>query len=99
VRQELLMPKLGLTMTEGSISEWTVAPGSVYKKGDCLFVVETEKITNEIEADEAGALVEIVVPAGETVPVGTVLGYIESEASSGQGSAPTASKAPSTSEP
>jgi len=79
VRQELLMPKLGLTMTEGSISEWCVTAGSAFSEGDCLYIVETEKITNEIAAEQSGTLKEIVVPEGQTVPVGTVVAYIETE--------------------
>lgn len=86
VRRDLLMPKLGLTMTEGSISEWSVAPGDVYNKGDCLFVVETEKITNEVVAEHDGTLVEIVTPAGETVPVGGVVAYIEDDLAEVSGS-------------
>lgn len=71
------MPKLGLTMTEGSVSEWTVTTGSSYKKDECLFVIETDKITNDIVAEADGKLVEILVPAGTTVAVGTVLAYWE----------------------
>ncbi len=77
------MPKLGLTMTEGSVSEWTVTPGSTYKKGECLLVIETDKITNEVAADEDGELIEILVPAGVTVAVGTVLAYWKSANSDG----------------
>ena len=67
----LLMPKLGLTMTEGNISEWLITPGETFRKGDILLVVETEKIANEIEAPADGVLFDILTPAGETVPVGT----------------------------
>ncbi len=68
---DLVMPKLGLTMTEGLLAEWRVTPGQSFAAGDILFVVETEKVANEIEAAEAGTLGEILVEAGETVPVGT----------------------------
>lgn len=68
---DLVMPKLGLTMTEGLLAEWKVAPGQAYAAGDVLYVVETEKIANEIEASEAGRIEAILVPEGETVPVGT----------------------------
>ncbi|MCA0406675.1 MAG: 2-oxo acid dehydrogenase subunit E2 [Proteobacteria bacterium] len=69
----LLMPKLGLTMTEGLLAEWRVKPGQAYDAGDVLLVVETEKIANEIEAQSAGVMGEILVGEGETVPVGTVI--------------------------
>tara|TARA_R100000005_G_scaffold38740_3_gene18138 strand:- start:19299 stop:20528 length:1230 start_codon:yes stop_codon:yes gene_type:complete len=70
---ELIMPKLGLTMTEGTISEWVVAPGDSFSKGDVILVVETEKIANEIEAPADGVFKDILVPAGETVPVGAAI--------------------------
>ena len=71
--ESLLMPKLGLTMTEGGLAQWLVEPGKPFKKGDPLFIVETEKVANEIEADQDGVLEHILVPQGETVAVGTVL--------------------------
>ena len=64
------MPKLGLTMSEGVLAEWQVAPGDLVDPGQVLFVVETDKITNEIEAPAAGRIIEILVEAGETVEVG-----------------------------
>lgn len=67
----LTMPKLGLTMQEGLLAEWKVAPGDRFRAGDLLYVVETDKISNEIEADEDGEISEILVAAGQTVPVGT----------------------------
>lgn len=70
---DLLMPKLGLTMTEGLVAEWCVAPGDSVKQGDVIFVVETEKVANEITADADGVMGEILVPLGETVPVGAVV--------------------------
>lgn len=68
---DLVMPKLGLTMTEGLLAEWKVGPGDAYAAGDVLYVVETEKIANEIEAQAAGRIEAILVAEGETVPVGT----------------------------
>lgn len=73
---EIVMPKLGLTMTEGLIVEWKLKPGDTVKKGDVLFLLETEKVTYEVEAPEDGVLAHIMVPAGETVPVGTVVGLL-----------------------
>ena len=46
---DLLMPKLGLTMTEGLLAEWCVAPGDRVSAGDVIFVVETDKVANEIK--------------------------------------------------
>lgn len=78
--QQLLMPKLGLTMTEGTVIEWPVAAGATFGKGAVCVVVETDKVANEIEAPEAGRLVKILVQEGETVPVGSVLAEWETDA-------------------
>lgn len=72
---ELLMPKLGLTMAEGTLSEWSISPGDSVRPGDLLFVVETDKVATEVTAEAEGELLEILVQEGETVPVGTVVGH------------------------
>lgn len=70
---DLLMPKLGLTMTEGMLSEWNVGPGDRVKAGEVIFSVETDKVVTDITAEADGQIGEILVPAGETVPVGAVV--------------------------
>jgi len=69
------MPQLGLTMTEGMLIEWCCNHGDEVSRGDILYVVETDKIANEIEADRDGTLGEMVVSVGDTVEVGTILAY------------------------
>lgn len=69
----ILMPKLGLTMTEGLLAEWKVAPGDTVTAGEVIFVVETDKISNEIEASAAGVIGALLVAEGETVPVGAMV--------------------------
>lgn len=69
----ILMPKLGLTMTEGLLASWRVGPGDRVRNGDILFIVETEKIATEIEAQGEGRIETIEVAEGATVPVGTVV--------------------------
>ncbi len=84
MRQPLLMPKLGLTMTEGLLAEWRVAAGQRYARDEPLFVVETDKVAHETPAEQAGVLLEIVVPAGETVPCGSVIAIVDvADASAG----------------
>ena len=73
---EVLMPKLGLTMTEGTIEEWKKKVGDPVQKGEILFSVETDKLTNDVEAELDGTLLQIDVPAGETVACKTVIGWI-----------------------
>lgn len=68
------MPKWGIEMTEGTIAEWMVAEGKPFKKGDVLCLIETSKITNEVEAERDGVLSRIVVPAGsDAQAVGALL--------------------------
>jgi len=67
----IVMPKLGLSMTEGLLAEWLVAPGDEVAAGQLLFVVETDKISNEVEAPAPGRIVSLLVGAGDTVDVGT----------------------------
>ncbi len=70
------MPKWGMTMKEGKITKWFKEEGDSVQKGEELFEVETEKITNKVEAAGGGILYQIVVPAGTTVPVGTIVAVI-----------------------
>ena len=79
---EIVMPKLGLTMTEGMIVDWNFKEGDSVNQGDILFVLETEKVTYEVESPESGILAKIHVQGGETVPVGTVIGYLTQEGES-----------------
>jgi len=69
------MPKLGLTMETGKIVEWKAAEGGDVKQGDILLVVETEKITYEVEAPVTG-LLHIIVAAEEEVPVAELIAVI-----------------------
>ena len=73
---ELLMPKLGLTMTEGTIDEWKKKEGDTVAKGEIIYSVATDKLTNDVEADCDGVLLKIVVKEGETVPCKTVVGWV-----------------------
>jgi pyruvate/2-oxoglutarate dehydrogenase complex dihydrolipoamide acyltransferase (E2) component len=72
---KVVMPKLGLTMTEGVLTRWLVQNGTGVKKGQPIFEVETDKVVNEAQADADGVL-RIVVDAGASVPVMGLVGYI-----------------------
>ena len=65
----VVMPKLGLTMTEGTVSKWLKKVGDPVKSGEPFFEVETDKLTNTIEANAEGVLRHIFVEEGVTVPV------------------------------
>ena len=69
---ELLMPKLGLTMTEGTIDEWIVKEGDQVHKGDIIYSVATDKLTNDVEAEADGILLvdeKIRKRSGDVLPV------------------------------
>ena len=95
VRRELLMPKLGLTMTEGLVADWLVRPGQSFEAGDAVFIVETDKVANEIPAEASGVLNEIVVPVGQNAPVGAVIGYWDDGGAGAAVVAPAAKQAAS----
>lgn len=64
----VVMPKLGLTMTEGIVTKWYKAEGERVKEGDALFEVTTEKLTNEVQADANGILRKQLAAEGAAVP-------------------------------
>ena len=68
-----------MAMKEGKITRWLKKEGDSVQEGEPLFEVETEKITNTAEAVASGILFQIIVPEGNTVPVGTVVGIIAAE--------------------
>lgn len=72
----ITMPKLGLTMTEGTISEWKKSEGDSVEKGEIIFVVSTDKLSYEVEAPESGILAKIMVGEGGSAPVADPLAII-----------------------
>ena len=73
---EITMPKLGESVTEGTIGTWFKAVGDAVELDDVLFDVSTDKVDSEIPSPYDGTMLAILVNAGETVPVGTVLARI-----------------------
>jgi pyruvate dehydrogenase E2 component (dihydrolipoamide acetyltransferase) len=76
VPANVIMPSLGFDMTEGLLARWLKNEGDPVIKGQAIAEIETEKATVEIEAAVSGILVRIIVQAGETVPIGTLIGVI-----------------------
>ena len=72
---EIVMPQLGLTMTEGSVNTWMKSPGERVQKGEMLFSVSTDKVDMEVESTASGFLNAMIEP-GKTVPVGTVIAVL-----------------------
>lgn len=73
---EIRVPKLGMGMTEGVLSEWLVQDGAYVEAGSDLYSLENEKSIQEIEAPVSGKL-RVVGKEGETYAVGEVIGYID----------------------
>lgn len=74
--KKIVMPKLGLTMKEGKLAKWYKREGDQVQVGDKLFSIETDKITNDAEATEAGILRRIIVQEGQTVPIMEPVGIV-----------------------
>lgn len=70
------MPQLGETVTEGTILRWAKQPGDPIAEDEVLLEVSTDKVDTEVPSPAAGIVLEVLVPAGETVPVGTPLAVI-----------------------
>ena len=96
--EKVLMPKLGLTMTEGTIEEWKKKEGDEVKKGEILFSVATDKLTNDIEAEADGVLLKILVGEGEDAPCKAVIAWIGApgEVVPGDGETPAVQATPET---
>jgi pyruvate dehydrogenase E2 component (dihydrolipoamide acetyltransferase) len=94
-RIDILMPQMGESITEGTVSKWMKRVGESVQRDEALFEISTDKVDAEIPSPNAGILVEIKVQEGQTVPVQTLVGVIETDASAA-GSPPAA---PATSSP
>ena len=73
---EIIMPQLGLTMEEGTVSKWIKHEGDAVKTGEVILEITTDKLTNEVVSEYDGTLIKIVAQEGDDVPVKGVLGYI-----------------------
>lgn len=73
---EILMPQLGLTMEEGTVSSWLKHEGDAVKAGEAILEITTDKLTNEVTSEHDGVLLKIVAQEGEDIPVKGLLGYI-----------------------
>ncbi|MBI5947162.1 MAG: 2-oxo acid dehydrogenase subunit E2 [Chloroflexi bacterium] len=90
---DVLIPKLGMTMTEGTVAEWHIPDGGEVKAGEMVYRLETEKIEFEVEAETAGT-VRHLVAAGTTLPPGSVVAYILAAGEAMPAGVPAAPAAP-----
>src|SRR5216684_4199735 len=97
-RVDVLMPQMGESIAEGTLSKWLKKVGDSVKRDEPLFEISTDKVDAEIPAPAAGVLAEIKVQEGQTVPVQTLVAVIETEKGA-VASPPAAAPAPPKPEP
>src|ERR1700687_3361981 len=89
---DVIMPQMGESIFEGTITKWLKKPGDRIERDEPLFEISTDKVDAEIPAPSAGVLKEIKVPEGQTVPIQTVVAVIDAEGAAA--GAPAAAAAP-----
>ena len=90
---DVVMPQMGESIFEGTITKWLKKPGEKVERDEPLFEISTDKVDAEIPAPSAGVLKEIKVAEGQTVPVQTVVAVIDSNGAGAATAAPAAAKA------
>ncbi|MGB7515452.1 MAG: biotin/lipoyl-containing protein, partial [Candidatus Acidiferrum sp.] len=91
---DVVMPQMGESIFEGTITKWLKKPGDKVERDEPLFEISTDKVDAEIPSPSAGVLKEIKIPEGQTVPIQTVVAVIDG-ASSTPAPAPEKTPAPS----
>ncbi|HEY6751446.1 MAG TPA: dihydrolipoamide acetyltransferase family protein [Rubrobacteraceae bacterium] len=76
---EVIMPKMGDAMEEGTIVKWLVSEGDEVSEGDAIAEIETDKASMEIEAEDSGTLAQFIAGEGDDVPVGEAIAFIQGE--------------------
>jgi len=89
---DVVMPQMGESIFEGTITKWLKKTGDAVQKDEPLFEISTDKVDAEIPAEVAGILIEIKAPEGTTVEVNTVVAVIDNSAAAGQEQKPEAAK-------
>src|SRR5882724_9868257 len=90
---DIVMPQMGESIFEGTITKWLKKPGDKVERDEPLFEISTDKVDAEIPSPSAGVLKEIKVGEGKTVPIQTIVGVIDA-AGDGAGAAKAAAPAP-----
>lgn len=93
-RIDVVMPQMGESIAEGTLSKWLKKVGDPVKRDEPIFEISTDKVDAEIPAPSAGVLAEILVQEGQTVAIQTVVARLETDASAAVGAAPAAAPAP-----
>ncbi len=91
---DVIMPQMGESIAEGTLSRWMKKVGDAVKRDEPIFEISTDKVDAEIPAPQGGVLVEILVPEGKTVPVQTVVARLETDAAAAASAPAPAAPAP-----
>ena len=89
-RTEVVMPKMGESVMEGTVLEWKKAVGDTVEQDETLLEISTDKVDSEVPSPEAGTLLEILVEEGDTVDVGTPIAVIGAAGATAPAAAPSA---------
>jgi pyruvate dehydrogenase E2 component (dihydrolipoamide acetyltransferase) len=76
---EVIMPKMGDAMEEGTLLKWLKSEGEEVSEGDPIAEIETDKVTMELEAEDEGTLAQLIADEGQDVPVGEAIAFIQGE--------------------
>src|SRR5438034_4375848 len=93
-RVDVLMPQMGESIAEGTLSKWLKKVGDSVKRDEPMFEISTDKVDAEIPSPSAGTLAEILVQEGQTVPVQTVVARLETEVGAAVAAAPAPAAVP-----
>src|SRR5713226_6436655 len=96
---DIVMPQMGESIFEGTITKWLKKPGDKVERDEPLFEISTDKVDAEIPSPSAGVLKEIKVGEGQTVPIQTIVGVIDAAGSAAPATAPAPAKAPAAAAP
>src|ERR1700732_4820012 len=91
---DIVMPQMGESIFEGTITKWLKKPGDKVERDEPLFEISTDKVDAEIPSPSAGVLKEIKVGEGQTVPIQTIVGVIDAAGSAAAAPAPGKTAAP-----
>src|SRR5580658_8462475 len=91
---DVVMPQMGESIFEGTITKWLKKPGDKVERDEPLFEISTDKVDAEIPSPSAGVLKEIKVNEGQTVPIQTVVAVIDADGAAAQSAGPQPAKAP-----
>ncbi|MFO0271784.1 MAG: biotin/lipoyl-containing protein, partial [Gemmatimonadota bacterium] len=98
-RVDVIMPQMGESIAEGTLSKWVKQVGDAVKRDETIFEISTDKVDAEIPAPSAGVLAEILVQPGQTVPVGTDVARLETDVAAFAAGGTAAAPAPAAAAP